>query len=96
MSAVDMLRAAITKKNMVHRDVAQRVGLTEVELSHVLAGRRPIKNSVALKLERVLGVSANEVIATQALDSLDAERQVLNGMWGKVELAVVGQNGMAV
>lgn len=97
MSATEMLRSAIMEKKMVHRDVAKRAGLTEVELSHILAGRRPLRIPAALRLERVLGVKADDVLTAQVLAEVDEKRKAMDGDWGSVApLAMADKDGMAI
>jgi transcriptional regulator with XRE-family HTH domain len=77
MTFAEMVRAAMAAKGMNQRDVAERVGKTEVGLSQVMTRQRPLKAVLAVQLEHVLGVDALELLIAQANTDLAEVRAQL-------------------
>jgi len=54
----EILQEMLEARNMKHGDLAERCGLTPKTVSQIIHGKAPITPETAVKLERVLGISA--------------------------------------
>lgn len=55
----EYLEEILETREIKQRDLAERMGIKETYLSHLLRGKKPVGPDTALKLERVLGVSSH-------------------------------------
>ena len=54
----EYLEEILETREIKQRDLAERMGIKETYLSHLLKGNKPVGPETALKLERVLGISS--------------------------------------
>jgi addiction module HigA family antidote len=55
----EFLREEIEERGMLKKDVAKSLGILPHHLSEIFAGKRNISAALAVKLEKLLGVSAH-------------------------------------
>ena len=77
MTLREMVREERENIGLTQRDVAKRAGLTQAELSQVLTRKRPLKPIYAARLERVLKVSAEELMLAEMTEDLEDARATL-------------------
>ncbi|WP_316841036.1 HigA family addiction module antitoxin [Pedobacter gandavensis] len=68
----------IEKRKLLKKDLAKDLGLLPNNLSQIFTGKRNISITVALKLEKVLGISAEYWIGLQtAYDLQEARKEAM-------------------
>lgn len=70
-----MLRDAMLKRAMNQSQLARDTGLSRTYINDIMRGRTPISARAALRFEYVLGVSAQQLLAAQNEDALEAARK---------------------
>lgn len=75
MTAHEIVRAAIAKRQTTQKDVAKRLGISEQYLSDICSGRRAISAFVVVRLEHVLGLDAGGLFYQQAMEELEKARR---------------------
>lgn len=73
----EFLAEEIEFRNIKKKDVADELGILPNNLSQILAGKRNISASLALKLERLLGISAEYWYNLQTAYELQQAREEL-------------------
>lgn len=69
------IRAAIDKRQATQKDIAAQLHISEQYLSDILSGRRGVSAFVAVRLERVLGISADKLMIDQVMAELRKARE---------------------
>lgn len=69
------IRAAIAKRQWTQKETAHRLNISEQYLSDILSSRRGLSAFVAVRLERVLGFDAGELLYIQTSDELEKARK---------------------
>ena len=70
----DRLRLLREQHGMLQRELADRVGVTQVAISHLESNNRKPSFEMLLKLADVFAISVDEL--ARATDASDTERQV--------------------
>ena len=64
---VDVVRAAAKGKGIRQKDVAERVGISEAQLSRIFAGQKPVTLMELLAMMDAVGLDFAEVVADLGL-----------------------------
>lgn len=64
---VDVVRAAAKDKDIRQKDVAERVGISEAQLSRIFAGQKPVTLMELLAMMDAVGLDFAEVVADLGL-----------------------------
>jgi HTH-type transcriptional regulator/antitoxin HigA len=71
----DVLREELEARNIIQSAFAMKIGVYPSHFSDVLKGKRRLNASLALKLEKELGISADFWVGLQADYELSKERE---------------------
>lgn len=62
----EVIREALTERQMTQADLARRCGLTEKHISQVCTGKAGLGTFAATQIERAIGLSARTLLRMQA------------------------------
>ena len=71
----EFLREEIEERNILKKDVAKAVGILPHHLSEIFTGKRNISATLAVKLEKFLGISSHYWLSMQMEYDLFIARQ---------------------
>lgn len=79
----ELLRQQMLKANhLTITETAKRLGVSRVTLSKVLNGQSPLTPSIAIRMERVFGLSARELLDKQTQADLERQEVATEKMYG--------------
>lgn len=76
----EVLREELEARNLTQSSFAIKIGIYPSHFSDVLKGKRRLNASLALKLEKELGISADFWVGLQSDYELSVERQKYNAI----------------
>lgn len=79
MSAIETVKNELTKRNLTQKQCAEMICTTTNNLNAILCGKSKFTVSMAIRVERSLGIKAEDLLHQQIDEELRKERERING-----------------